>query len=116
MRIEILESNKGLLSRCFMEGEESIGCASDFLDLMASCPSTTIVLDKNALAADFFKLRSGLAGEILQKVSNYRRRLRILGDYAGVESPALRDCIRESNRTGQVVFAADVAQGVQLLR
>jgi hypothetical protein len=116
MKSKTIESSKGPLSRCFMEGEESIGCASDFLDLMANCPSTTIVLDKDALAPDFFKLRSGLAGEILQKVSNYRKRLLILGDFRGVASGALRDFIRESNRTGQVVFAADLAQGIELLR
>jgi hypothetical protein len=91
-----------------------IESVQDFLDFMASAPSTTLVLRREELATEFFNLRSGLAGEILQKVSNYRVRLAILGDFSDIQSRALRDFIRESNATGQVVFAPDLdaAQGL----
>ncbi len=58
----------------------------------------------------------GLAGDCLRKVSNYRRRLAILGDFSAVGSRALRDFIRESNGTGQVVFAAELEAAAALLR
>jgi hypothetical protein len=116
MTRELVESSKGTLARCRMEEGEVVGKVSDFLDLMANCPSDTIVLDMEALHEDFFKLRSGLAGDILQKVSNYRKRLVILGDFSGYSSPTLRDFIRESNKTGKVVFAANVAEGIERLR
>ena len=59
----------------------------------------------------FFDLSTGVAGEITQKLVNYRLRLAIVGDIAEhVEaSPALRDYVWESNRGTQVWFVADDA-------
>jgi hypothetical protein len=116
MKTELVASRKGELSRCYQEKGDRIAAPSDFLDLMMSCPTDTIVLVKDCLSADFFDLRSGLAGEILQKVSNYRRRLVVLGEYGGLESRSLRDFIHESNRTGKVVFAPDLEAAIELLR
>jgi hypothetical protein len=116
MKAEVVASRKGNLSRCLFESGERIALPSDFLDLMADCTTGTIVLDGDALDPAFFELRTGLAGEILQKVSNYRKRLAILGDFASTPSKALRDFIYESNRTGQVVFAADLESAIELLR
>jgi hypothetical protein len=116
MHIEIIGSPKGELSYCRLEKGARIADASGFLEALASCPTTTMLIDKESLAEEFFDLRSGLAGECLQKVSNYRRRLAILGDFAHVASRALRDFISESNRTGQVVFAKDIQGAIELLR
>jgi hypothetical protein len=116
MNLEQLESTKGQLSRCVFEPGERIASVQDFLDLMADCPSPTLVLRREDLDGAFFELKSGLAGEILQKVSNYRRRLIVLGDFVGLEGRALGDFIRESNRTGQVVFAAGLEAAIALLR
>jgi hypothetical protein len=48
----------------------------------------------------FFQLRSGLAGEMLQKFVIYRMRLAIAGDFVelALQSSALRDLIYEANR------------------
>lgn len=116
MTTEIIVSPKGRLSYCRPEDGARIADVSGFLDALAGCPTDTIIMDKGSLAEEFFDLRSGLAGECLQKVSNYRRRLAILGDFSQVASRALRDFIRESNRTGQVVFAKDIEGAIQLLR
>jgi len=115
MRAEIIDSPKGKLSRCGFDRGERIEKASDFLDCMANCPSDTIVLRKEDLSEDFFRLRTGLAGEMLQKVSNYRKRLVVLGDFRELASGALRDFIYESNATGQVVFAEDLDAALKLL-
>ena len=37
-----------------------------------------LVLDEKQLSAEFFDLRTGLAGEVLQKFTNYRARLAIV--------------------------------------
>jgi len=103
-------------SRCTLEEGERIDSPGDFLDLMMSCPTDTLVLDREDFNPAFFDLKSGLAGEILQKVSNYRKRLVVLGEFDGLGGSALRDFIYESNRTGQVVFAPDLAAAVKLLR
>lgn len=67
-----------------------------------------IVIPVGRLGADFFTLRTRVAGEMLQKFVNYRLRVAIVGDIAEhVESSsALADFVRESNRGNQVWFAA----------
>lgn len=46
--------------------------------LGASIDNGGLVLDEQQLAPDFFDLRTGLAGEVLQKFTNYRARLAIV--------------------------------------
>ncbi|THD60982.1 DUF4180 domain-containing protein [Phenylobacterium sp.] len=60
------------------------------------------------LGPDFLKLSSGVAGEVLQKLVNYRVHVAILGDISAAQarSAPLRDFIRESNR-GQTVWFVD---------
>ncbi|MBL8967030.1 MAG: DUF4180 domain-containing protein [Spirochaetaceae bacterium] len=116
MTSEVIQTEKGALSRCRFEAEAAVASLPDFLDLLGNCPTETLVLDREALHPDFFELRSGLAGELLQKVSNYRRRLVILGDFTDLPGKALRDFLYESNRTGKVVFARELGDAVGLLR
>jgi len=116
VNIETIESEKGNLSYCRMDESERIGDGSDFLGVIYSCPSHTIVLDREDITPEFFSLKTGIAGDLLQKVSNYRKRLIILGDFSRVENKPLRDFIYESNKTGHVVFAASIAGGVELLK
>ena len=57
----------------------------------------------------FFDLRSGLAGDVVQRFVNYRIGLAIVGDideHLG-GSTALRDFVREANRGRQIWFVAD---------
>ncbi len=76
----------------------------DFLDIAAETGARTLVFRANHLHEDFFDLRTGVAGRILQKASNYRLSIGIVGDFGKVGSRNFRDFIRESNETGQVVF------------
>lgn len=79
----------------------------DALDLMADCGyqgARDIILHRKNLMPAFFDLSTGIAGEILQKFSNYRVRLAIVGDFEEGTSASLRDFIRESNKTGRIIF------------
>ncbi|GEM_PF-2315391 len=116
MRFEVEAREAGELGLWLREGEGRIGSSAEFLELLAACPAPTLALRREDLDESFFELRSGLAGDCLQKVSNYRRRLAILGDFSAEGSRALRDFIRESNGTGQVVFATDLEAAAALLR
>lgn len=69
-----------------------------------------IIVRANNLHTDFFDLKTGLAGEILQKFSNYDGYLGILVDHAGYESKSLNDFILESNKTRRIVFAPEKEQ------
>ena len=62
-----------------------------------------IALNKEALSDSFFILSTGVAGEILQKISNYRIKLAIIGDFSSYTSQPLKDFIYECNK-GQNVF------------
>lgn len=59
---------------------------------------------------EFFRLRSGLAGEITQKIVNYRAKLAVIGDISDktTESVALRDFVRECNRGNSIFFLPDL--------
>lgn len=87
-----------------------IGAVQDVLDLLAeaSYPNSIdgLILRKENLPEQFFELKTGFAGEVLQKFSNYRVRLAVIGDFSQYSSRSLRDFIRESNR-GQLVFFKD---------
>jgi len=76
------------------------------LDLMADVRyqtgADTIIIDSDCLHGDFFDLSTNLAGEILQKFTNYRMKIAIVGDFSHYGSKSLRDFIRESNKGGQV--------------
>ncbi|WP_411141730.1 DUF4180 domain-containing protein [Streptomyces sp. x-80] len=61
------------------------------------------------LTDDFFRLRTRLAGDIVQKFVNYRMGLAVVGDISAHTdaSTALRDFVRESNRGTQTWFVPD---------
>ena len=71
-----------------------------------------IALPVARLDPEFFRLRSLLAGEVLQKFVNYRLQLAIVGDISVYleASEALRDFVWESNRGNHVWFVSDEAE------
>lgn len=86
---------------CFITSPEEI------LDIIAEVGyhdcNKLIIYDSN-LHQDFFDLKTGFAGEVLQKFSNYRMRLSIIGNFSGYKSKSLIDFIRESNNRGIISF------------
>ena len=81
----------------------------DALDMLATCSylgADAAILYEENLTPDFFELRTRLAGDILQKFSQYGFRVAIVGDFGKYESKSLRDFIRESNRMGHILFVA----------
>jgi hypothetical protein len=70
-----------------------------------------IIVPAARLDAAFFQLRSGLAGEILQKAANYGFKFAVIGDISAqvAASEALRDFVVESNRRRSIFFCDDLA-------
>ncbi len=89
------------------------------LDLIATVHyekgSSSIVLNKSAVSEDFFNLKTGLAGEILQKFVTYHVRLAIVGDFTIYKSKSLKDFIYESNKGKHIFFLSDKEQAVDKL-
>jgi hypothetical protein len=80
---------------------------------MANCQyqgADNIIIEKKNICIEFFDLSTGIAGEILQKFSNYRVRLAIVGDFSLHSSKSLKDFINESNRVGRILFVDSVEE------
>jgi hypothetical protein len=60
-------------------------------------------------------LRTGKAGEILQKFSNYRVQLAIVGDYSKYNSKSLTDFIYESNKGRNINFVNSMEEALNVL-
>ena len=65
---------------------------------------SAVILRKEQIDEAFFRLSSGVAGEVLQKFVNYQMRLAIVGDFSHYTSKPLHDFIYESNQGTQVGF------------
>lgn len=86
-----------------------IATSADIQDLVAEglFGDANLTRDKSAFSDAFWDLRTRLLGELAQKLVNYRITLTLTGDFSGeVEtSSALRDFIRESQRSGPIRLA-----------
>jgi hypothetical protein len=86
-----------------------IGQTQDALDLICNLgydDCNRIIIHERNLHPGFFDLRTGLAGDILQKFSNYNFKLAIVGDFSKYKSISLHDFIRETNK-GRLIFFLD---------
>ncbi|WP_257657778.1 DUF4180 domain-containing protein [Parapedobacter lycopersici] len=92
--------------------------AADGLDLMGNLyyqGFDSIVIHQKNITPAFFDLQNGIAGELLQKFSNYRVRLAIVGDFDRFPSKSLRDFIYESNKGRIVNFVASTEAALEKL-
>lgn len=64
-----------------------------------------LIVSAHHLHPDFFDLKTGLAGDMLQKFSNYDGFLGIIVDHTIYGSQSLNDFVKESNRAKRIVFA-----------
>jgi len=90
----------------------------DALDLIAESSyqdSTRIIVHEWQLVPEFFDLKSGLAGDVLQKFSTYRMKLAIIGDFSNYSSRSLRDFIIESNKYGRINFVGSLEEAKEKL-
>ena len=74
-----------------------------------------MILYQANIAPDFFDLKTRIAGEILQKFSQYQMRLAIVGDFSTIKSRSLTDFIYESNQGRHVNFVATTAEALTRL-
>ncbi len=88
----------------------SAASARDLVEAAMNAGARVIVVPVERLDPEFLRLRSGMAGEFMQKVINYRMQLAIVGDVSTqvAASDALRDFIIECDRGNEIYFAKDV--------
>jgi hypothetical protein len=85
-----------------------LSTAQQFLQMIMDSSAEGIIVHQENIDEQFFDLRSGLAGEMLQKVVNYRLRLAIVGDFSIFESNSLKAFIYESNKSNTIAFVNSI--------
>jgi hypothetical protein len=98
-----------------------VGGDRDAVDLIAAAHeqgAALVALPAARLTPEFFRLRTGVAGEIAQKFVNYRMRLAVLGDLRDhlARSETFASFVAETNRGSQLWFLADSAELADRLR
>lgn len=74
MNYKVIEKNENIYIECF-SADTPIQSEQDVLNLIAACGENNtnlLLIHSEALAEDFFKLKTGIAGVILQKLVNYQ--------------------------------------------
>jgi hypothetical protein len=104
----------------FIESEDIlINDAQSALDFMMTVKYETdcsrIIIDKTSICEDFFKLSSGIAGDILQKFINYHIKIAIVGDFTKYKSKPLHDFIYECNDGNDIFFVDNLEKAVEML-
>lgn len=93
----------------------NINNVQDALDVIAQASydgCSNVIIQKNMLPDSFFSLKTGLAGEILQKFSNYRAKLAIVGDFDNITSNSLKSFIYECNKGNSIFFVKSVEDAI----
>lgn len=117
MKIETHTRNNIKIAEVLSE-DRVLQSADDGLDLLGNLyyqDFDRIVLHEKNITPEFFDLKNGMAGEVLQKFSTYRVRLAIIGDFSQYTSGSLKDFIYESNKAGHVSFVGTLAEGLERL-
>lgn len=112
MKIETYTINDTKIAE-FISDAVFIKTANDVLDLLGDLYYQNvdkIVIQEKNITPDFFDLKNGIAGEILQKFSNYRIRLTIIGDFSKYTGKSINDFIYESNKGKQINFVTSRQQ------
>ena len=114
MEFEVIEHNGTKVVQAVVDGA-SIVVGNNVLDAIAACGEARtdrLLVHAASLPARFFDLKSGEAGEILQKLRNYRVRLAIVGGLAeAAASHRFSEMMIEENRQRwfHMFAAADAA-------
>lgn len=104
---------------CSPDGKK-LTSEQDILDLIGEAMYSGvewILVPVERLEEDFFQLKTGIAGQIIQKFVMYRRRLVILGDISRyiAQSRTFRSFVYETNRGHEVWFLTNLQEFNQRL-
>jgi hypothetical protein len=115
--MELVFKKHGNITVALLETREQvIQDVDDAVDLMGNASyqgASAVILYEENFDARFFDLSTRIAGDILQKFSNYRMKLAIVGDFSKYKSKSLRDFIRESNKNRHILFVNSMAEGLE---
>ena len=92
---------------------QTVEDAVDLIGNMSYQGFDKLIIHEENMIPDFFELKNKIAGNILQKFSQYSMPLAIIGDFEKYESKSLNDFIFESNRGNQINFVTTIEDGLK---
>jgi hypothetical protein len=117
MKVEIIEKNPIKFAHV-TSVDAPIRTRQDALVIVSDVDNPElagVAVDEQCFHPDFFNLKTGLAGEILQMFTNYQIKVAIIGDFSQYQSGSLHDLILECNRGRQVFFVSSVDEAAEYL-
>jgi len=117
MKIEIKQLNKQNVAE-IVSDKILINNTQEALDIMVNAAyqgATKMIIHEKNINPHFFDLKTGIAGDILQKFSTYSMQLAIVGDFSKFSSKSLKDFIFESNKTGRINFVNSIEEAISSL-
>ena len=92
---------------------QTVEDAVDLIGNMSYQRFDKLIIHEENIISDFFELKNKIAGNILQKFSQYSMPLAIIGDFEKYESKSLNDFIFESNKGKLINFVTTVEDGLK---
>ena len=92
---------------------QTVEDAVDLIGNMSYQGFDKLIIHEENIISDFFELKNKIAGNILQKFSQYSMPLAIIGDFEKYESKSLNDFIFESNKGNQINFVTTIEDGLK---
>ena len=92
---------------------QTVEDAVDLIGNMSYQGFDKLIIHEENMISDFFELKNKIAGDILQKFSQYSMPLAIIGDFEKYESKSLNDFIFESNKGSQINFVTTIEDGLK---
>ncbi len=92
--------------------------AGDVLDLISYAGShgtNKVMIKKEHLHPDFFRLDTRIAADIIRKFIDHYMKVAIVGDFSEAKSASLNAHIRRNRRSGYVFFTDSVDAAVKFL-
>jgi PadR family transcriptional regulator, regulatory protein AphA len=106
---EIIRTETGAYVSSTAE-DAPIASGQDILDLLALCSEIqkgVLLLEEAHLSPDFFDLSSGLAGEIMLKLTNYWVKTAVVANLPAIPSQRFHELVYECNKGSQINFFSD---------
>jgi hypothetical protein len=91
---------------------------SGFFEVLSCCyeqDTDRVLLYAENFCAEFFDISSGLAGTILQKLTNYRIKTAIVLNETTQKSSLFSQMVQDANRMGLIHFFSKVDEAAQWL-
>jgi PadR family transcriptional regulator AphA len=98
--------------------EVSVNAPADPLSAVRGCieqGARTLLFDAGALPAAFFDLRTGVAGEVAQKLVNYGLRMAAVVPDLAAHGPRFQEFAAEANRGARFRFFASRPEALRWL-